>query len=101
MTVEVRGIPYDFVEVAMRLGVWRRRSCEESGTLFTGPNDVKTYYDILNHNYVYLGLLFRSRDLFLIKASTRNMYIFITTSKFMIYDQIWYVERVLTGLCGY
>ena len=31
-------------------------SCEESGTLFTGPNNVKKYYHVINYNYVYLGL---------------------------------------------
>ena len=66
MTVGVRGIPYDIVEVAMRLveeecgggggGGGGGGSCEESGTLFTGPNDVKTYHHVINHNYVYLGL---------------------------------------------
>ena len=61
MTVGVRGIPYDIVEVAMRLveeecgggGGGGGGSCEESGTR---PNDVKTYHHAINHNYVYLGL---------------------------------------------
>ena len=31
-------------------------SCEESGTLFIRPNDVKTNHHVINHNYVYQGL---------------------------------------------
>ena len=70
MTVGVRGIPYDIVEVAMRLveeecggggGGGGGGSCEESGILFTGPNDVKTYH----HTIMSLIIIMYIQDCYL------------------------------------